>query len=167
MKIIITIFFITIFTNFIIAETCEEMKQRQLKSVSLSKIKVNKNYIECVSKKKRDKDYWKWRKGVTWATNDAYYLPQNTIACHTRERTIKAYNHVLGKGGHFYPKNIRSWFTCDVLPGWSIGRIIETKNKSNVVKVQFPVPLGELVRELYIVQDSIMLLADYKKTLAN
>ncbi len=168
MKIIIVIFFIASFTNFITAETCNQMKIRQLKDVKISKIKKQKYYAECLLKEKRDKGYWVWRESVTWASNDAYYIPKNTISCTTKKSTIEAFNYLLEKGGYFYLKQInRYWSTCGVLDGWTIARIIQMENKSNVIKVQYQIPLTNSVAEKYIVQNSIMLLADYKKTLAH
>jgi len=94
MKIVIAIFFMATFTNVITAETCNEVNIRHLKDVKISKIKKQKYYAECLFKEKRDEGYWEWRESVTWGSKDAYYLQKNTIACHTRERAIKAYNYV-------------------------------------------------------------------------
>ena len=118
-------------------------------------------------KKRKTDDYFRWRQHITWESEDAYYIPKNAIIANTRVNVIAGYNYVVSNEGVFTKNKLKWIYDCSAMPGWSIGRIIETKKDSNVVKIQFEMPFSnKLVVEKYIVVTMIMSLRDYKKRLA-
>lgn len=122
-----------------------------------------------LSSEKSSTEFLNWFESSTWGSSDAYFIPKNAIVANTRENVIKAYNYVVSNNGQFNKKKLTSNYNCSVLRGWSIGRIIESKKDSNVVKIQYIPPLtgGKVyVVEDYVVVNMITPLGEYMKSLA-
>lgn len=75
---------------------------------------------------------------------DVIFIAENSFTCMDRDRFINVYNAIRDRGGqytHRYFKNL----PCYVFDGWSYGRIIETTDNSDVVKVQYQRPMTQSV----------------------
>jgi len=149
------------------SETCKESKDRWSTMKSLTSEKVNTLYNECLNEEKRATEYWAWRKS-NLSDKGIYYFDKNTIVCVSKEKFIKTYNSILSNGGIYNPKKLRSAGGCTVLQGWSIGRIIKSKQGSNVVQIQYQKPFAKkAVSEGWVHTDTIETLENYKRRAAN
>ena len=151
-------------------ETCDEARKRWV-NYDMKPKEIKEEYDYCLAKKKRDNEYLEWRKNPI----NAYYVAKHTIIGRhgAKEKYIRVYNSILSKGGIFNVRKVRAMGGLYVTEGWTIARIIERVPGSNVVKIQYRDPynsmnnFGSCIREGWIIDGSLPLLEEYKKSLKN
>jgi hypothetical protein len=127
-------------------------------------------FIYCISFAAQP--YPEWRENVKADSKDAYYMPRGTAYASSTANVIGLYNYMLANSDHFnkcryHCENvIRYRYNCNTLYGWTIGRIIESYEGSNIVKVEFQSPFSDNINKKYVVLNTILPLSDYVDRMA-
>lgn len=114
-----------------------------------------------LSRERMEKEYWDWRERLKEESNDAYMLVANTLVCGSRKNFIKAYNTIRSRGGSYTRDSVSS-LGCSTKKYWTIARIIDKKNGSNVVGIQYQAQgPGYPVGKAYVLKNSMQKWNDY------
>jgi hypothetical protein len=109
------------------------------------------------------KSFSKWLK--TAKDSEKVYMEPTTVYCSKKKDTITLVNHILGNGGNYQPNKIKYIMpNCNALPIGRIGRIIQSKKGSNIVKIRYIMPYTDNdMLEKYFYTGQLTTVAQKKK----
>lgn len=108
---------------------------------------------------KKSDDHYKW---LNANKEKVYFLAKNTLFGHSRKSVVKAFQIIQQRGGT-YNTNRVGRLKMRALKSWSVGRIIEVKKGSDIVKIRFKLPYSDQIIEGYFWGGQIELVTEYRK----